>query len=88
MLLTVFITFCIVRAVRAFKEIIEAWPEPAVETFAVDVGAKVGTANQWRNRDVLPARVWKKTVRAARRRGLRGVTYERLATLAEQRAAA
>lgn len=69
-----------------FREIIDAWPSAAA--LAVDLGEESVTVRAWRARDVLPGRVWRKAVAAAERRRIRGVSLERLALLAEQKAAA
>ena len=69
-----------------FASIINLWETPA--QLAEDLGEEVGTVRQWRNRDSLPDRVWKKTVEAAQARGLEGVTLEVLAEIAAQQARA
>ena len=73
-------TVCIVLAVQTFTDIINAWEKPA--HLAEDIGEEVGTVRQWRNRDTFPDRVWKAAVEAAARRGIEGVTLERLAAIA------
>lgn len=73
---------------RTFSAIIDLWPDPAPVTFAEDLGEESGTCRQWRNRNTIPSRVWKKTVEAAERRGIEGVTLDELAQIAEQQARA
>lgn len=65
-----------------FADIIDLWPKPSPVTLADDLGEHAGTVRQWRNRAVLPDRVWKKVVAAAENRGIEGVTLEVLATIA------
>jgi hypothetical protein len=73
---------------RTFSAIIDLWPEPAPVTFAADLGEEAGTCRQWRTRNTIPPRVWKRTVEAAATRGLGGVTLDVLAKIAEQQAKA
>lgn len=71
---------------QTFASIINRWETPA--QLAEDIGEEVGTVRQWRNRDTLPDRVWKKTVEAAQTRGFEGVTLEVLADIAANQARA
>lgn len=63
-------------------EIIEKWP--SVKDFADDVGIAYTTAHSWRTRGLRDASRYPSIVRAAKRRGLRGVTLERLVSIAER----
>ncbi|WP_422036560.1 carph-isopro domain-containing protein [Reyranella sp.] len=67
---------------QTFADIIDAWESPAA--LADDLGEEVGTVRQWRNRNRLPDRVWKKIVEAARARGIEGVSLDVLAGIAER----
>lgn len=68
-----------------FSAVIDRWPEPAPVTLAADIGEEPGTVRQWRNRNVLPDRVWLSVVEAAGRRGIDGVSLELLASLARDK---
>ena len=63
-------------------EIIEKWP--SIRDFANDVGIAYTTAHSWRTRGLRDASRFPPIVRAAKRRGLRGVTLERLVSIAER----
>jgi len=71
---------------HTFADIIDLWPKPAPVTLAADLGEQPGTVRQWRNRSVLPDRVWKATVESAERREIPGVTLEVLAEIAARAA--
>ncbi len=73
---------------HSFSDIINAWPEPAPVTLATDLGEEPATIRQCRLRDALPPHYWRRAVAAARRRRLRGVTLQKLAEIAERKAAA
>lgn len=68
---------------KTFSAVIDLWPKPVTVTFAGDVNEQPGTVRQWRSRSVLPDRVWRKVVEAARERGIEGVTLDLLAEIAE-----
>lgn len=67
---------------NTFRDVIDRWPEPAPVTLAADLGEEPGTVRQWRNRNVLPNRVWLSIVEVAQRRDIDGVTLEVLASIA------
>ena len=64
------------------SDIIGAWPSRA--DCAEDVGVSEKLIVSWVDRDRIPAGYWRSLVSAAKRRGLDGVTYDRLARLYEQ----
>lgn len=68
---------------KTFRDIINLWPKPAPVNFAEDIGEEPGTTRQWRNRNRLPSSRWLRTVDAARKRRINGVTLEALARIAE-----
>jgi hypothetical protein len=66
---------------QSHRQIIDAWPEPSLPTFAADHGVKYETAKGWRRRNSIPAERWLDTIQLANRRGVRGVTHELLREL-------
>lgn len=62
------------------SDIIGLWPSN--DDLALDIDEKPGTVRKWRQRNSIPADKWLSVVRAARRRGLAGVTLELLAKIA------
>ena len=66
----------------SFRPIIDLWPSRA--ELADDVGTTRLLAQQWWTRDFVPPEWWRLLVEAARRRGYRGVTYVRLAEIANK----
>ncbi len=75
----------------SFSEIINAFENGANSgpiVLALQLDEEPGTVRQWRNRDVLPDRVWAATVAAAGRLRIEGVTLEVLAGLAAKKAKA
>lgn len=67
----------------SFREVIKAWP--SLEDFASDADANPNTAKQWRTRNKIPDDRWHRIVRAASKRGIRGVTPEVLSALAAKK---
>lgn len=57
------------------QDIIDAWPKPALPTFAADHGVKYDTAKGWRRRNSIPPERWLDTIRLAAKRGVDGVTH-------------
>lgn len=84
--MTEYDTRCIVFDVKTFSDIIDLWPDPAPVTLAQDLNEEPGTVRQWRSRDTLPSRVWRRTVRSAERRRIDGVTLDVMASIAERQA--
>ena len=66
-----------------FRAIIDLWPTRVA--FAGDVGVPPITAQQWHNRDSIPAAKFNDVVRAAHKAGHRNVTVYLLADLAERK---
>jgi hypothetical protein len=64
-----------------FKEIINMWP--SYLTLAQDLGVPPGTVAAWKHRNHLPARYWRKIVKAATIRGYQKITLSKLAEIAE-----
>jgi len=64
------------------REIFQAWP--SLSAFADDLGIPYNHAKFQRRRGWLPAWYWIDVVRAARRRGIRGITLTRLAEIASR----
>jgi hypothetical protein len=67
-------------------QIINRWP--SISDFADDIGVVYGTAKAMRRRGSIPPPYWPKTVRAAKQRGLKGISLELLAEAAAKRGAA
>ncbi len=67
----------------SFSAVIAAFGKPSV--FDAETGAPAGSGRTWKYRNAIPAEHWRATVDAARRRGIAGVTFERLAALAEDK---
>lgn len=78
---------------HSFVDIIEAWPNdppdrprpgplPRFRLFADDLDIPYKTALAWRSRDNIPARYWRRMVNVAKRRKVKGVTFECLAMIA------
>lgn len=70
---------------RTHRDIISLWPRLA--DFASDIGVSENTAKQMRTRDSVNARYWPAMVGGAKRRGIRGVTYETLSAAVAREAA-
>lgn len=70
----------------SFVSIINLWP--TLQDFADDIGVPYVNANLMRQRDSIAADHWAAMVDAARRRGIKGVSTDRLARLKAEKAAA
>ena len=57
-------------------DIIEAWP--SVADFSRDIGVKYQTARFMKVRNSIHPRYWRRVVQAAKDRGIRGVSMEKL----------
>ncbi len=69
-----------IDAMQSFTEIINAWPHPS--KLAEDVGVTPGLVAVWKHRDSIPAVYWGDVENAAQRRGIDGVTYQKMGVLA------
>lgn len=65
---------------NSFQEIIDAWP--SVAALAQDLETSDSHVRTMRTRNSIAARFWTRLDAAARKRGIAGVTLERLAELA------
>ena len=74
------------QCVMTFRQIIAHWP--TARELADDVGATKGAVKQWRLRDSIPKEYWLDVERAARRRGIEGVTIFVMAEAAAHEVAA
>lgn len=63
---------------RKFKDVIDAF---GLTQYAKAAGITEKTAAQQRWRDSIPSEYWPSIVRAAQRKNIEGVTFERLAKL-------
>ncbi|OLP56799.1 hypothetical protein BJF92_12055 [Rhizobium rhizosphaerae] len=61
-------------------DIINGWP--TIGDFASDIGVSYGAAKAMRRRGSIPSAYWVRAVDGAEKRGLDGVSYQRLAQLA------
>lgn len=61
-----------------FADIIDLWPKPSNRRFAEDIGVPVNSLRVMRHRNRVASAFFPSIVSAAARRGLAGVTYERL----------
>lgn len=64
----------------SFSELIARWPN--VSKFAEDIKAPYQTAAAMKRRDSIDPNYWPKLIETARARGIKGVTWERLAKMA------
>jgi hypothetical protein len=71
---------------ETFPEIIALWP--SAEALGADIGEPGLNVRAWKRRKAIPPEHWVALVAAADRRGIDGVTYERLAHIASRRAEA
>jgi hypothetical protein len=72
--------FSLACVMQSFSEIVTRWP--SLQTLANDMGGvPVTTVQSWRDRDSIPNRRWPCLIKAAKARGIRGVTYEKLARM-------
>lgn len=65
-----------------FSPLIEGW---GVAVLAADLDLPVKNVRRWIDNDSIPAEWFAPVARAARRRGVKGVTEKSLAAIAEQR---
>lgn len=70
---------------NTFRQIIGQWP--SLSEFAADIGVNYDTAKAMRRRDSIAPAHWPVIVEAAKRRGIRGVSLERLVRLHAEAAA-
>lgn len=73
-----------------FRELILLWhPEPAKAKalFAKDLGLRLMAARQMYDRDNINSKYFKHLIRAASRRGIKGVTADALVNIAAREAA-
>ena len=68
---------------HSHKSIIDAWPD--LHAYAVDIQATYEAAKQMRRRENIPSEYWADAVAGASKRGIEGVTLERLAAIAASR---
>jgi hypothetical protein len=61
-----------------FSDIIDLWPKPSNRRFAEDIGVSANSLRVMRHRNRVASSYFPSIVAAAARRGLAGVTYERL----------
>lgn len=61
------------------RELLALWPKPSLETVSGDTGVSLHAVRKWSHRRSIPAEYWLVLVRAARERGIEGVTFEALA---------
>ena len=65
--------------ISSFRDVIGKWPK--IADFAADIGVKEGTAKLMKFRDSIHSDHWKAVIRAAKIRGIRGVTPQLLIDL-------
>ena len=65
-----------------FPDVISKWPNAG--ELARDIKLTRGAVKQWRRRGSIPPEYWLEIERAARRRGIDGVTVFALAEMAEK----
>lgn len=66
-----------------FRLVIDLWP--SLPAFAEDIDVIYVTAQAMHRRDSIPSEHWEATVAGASKRGIGGVTLERLAAIAASR---
>ena len=71
---------------ETFREIIDRWPKPSLQTFADDIGVVYVTAQLMRYRSSISSTHWDAVVAGAKRRGIDGVSLELLASIKSQAA--
>lgn len=64
---------------KDFRTLIDLWP--SVSAFADDIGIRERHAQVMRFRNSVPPDYWSAMVAAAKRRAIKGITYEGLAKL-------
>lgn len=68
-----------------FATIIMAWPAPSIRNFADDIGVPYVNAQQMKLRNSIPDVYWDLVVAAAAKRGIDGITLERLQQLSARK---
>lgn len=68
-----------------FATIILSWPAPSIRTFADDLGVPYVNAQQMKLRNSIPDVYWDLVVEAAVRRGIDGITLEKLQQLSARK---
>jgi len=63
------------------RQVIDKWP--SAEALGRDLGVSGLVVRQWRARGSIPARYWRRLVRAAEKRGIAEATLADLARLAD-----
>lgn len=66
-------------------DLIGLWPDPSLTTFADDIRVPVKHASAMKSRGSINVDYWPELIAAAERRGLEGVTYERLTLMHAKR---
>lgn len=74
------------QSVNDVAELAALWP--SFTEFAKDAGVGFGTAHQWRLRNRIKVDYWPAIIDGARRRGIEGVSADRLMEIASDRSAA
>ena len=67
-------------ALASFVDVLIAWPSLA--ELARDLSVPAMAVQSWRRRGSIPERHWTRLIQAARRRGIRGISLDRLHALA------
>ena len=76
---------------KTHADILDSFPNPPKQrhkALSEEINERVGTITQWHSRNSIPVRAWPKIVAAASRLAVEGVTFELLASLAAEDAAA
>lgn len=63
-----------------FADVVQKWP--SVAALSRDIGRSPNVVKQWRRRASIPPEYWLDVERAARRRGIEGVTVFAMAEIA------
>lgn len=67
------------------SDLIGLWPAPELTTFAADINVPTKHASAMKTRNSINVDYWPDVIAAAERRGLEGVTYERLTLMHAKR---
>lgn len=67
------------------SDLIGLWPEPSLTTFAADINVPTKHASAMKRRNSIPDEYRPAVTDAAQRRGIEGVTYERLTLMHARR---
>lgn len=85
--LTIRGTICTLAVMpKSFSAIIALWP--SLSDLATDLGVGYESAKAYKRRNSIPSEHWSALIKAADKRGIEGITAERLAALAANRRAA